>query len=142
MSKEQTNKTENKFILWVKKNGSKLLILFGAIFILLSLKTQTVLLTDETKTYTVELQYSVLGYCVSAIPMTKEAQPISADNIFFLGGMDQTVEKAAVWIDKTTDGKQVWIYASGYPKNNDKLIVHFCDMLKAKGISATKLEEK
>ncbi|MBR5783263.1 MAG: hypothetical protein IKY33_03450 [Clostridia bacterium] len=125
---------------WLKKHIYVLMIFIGVLFIVLSLKTQTVLITDtESEQYTIELQYSVFGYCVSAVPMTTQAQPIAADYIFLLDGVDESVTKTASWIyEKTGDG--VSVYVSGYPRNNTKLLEHIQRLLAEQNIEAIKLD--
>lgn len=132
----------NKFVAWIKRNSGMLLVFCGIIIIIFSVKTQTLLLTDETQTYTVELQYSLVGRCISALPMKKEAQPIVAEHTFFLGAMDDTAQKAAASVYKLSGNKKVLVYTSGYPHNNDKLVSHFCELFAANGITAEKLEAK
>ncbi len=129
-----------KVIDWIKGHVPLLLVLGGIILLLCTLKTQTVLLTDaKTEQYSIELRYSVFGYCVSAMPMTSEAQPIAADHMFLLDGIDESVEKVATWIAEKGDSG-VKIYTNGYPRKNDDLIAHLIEMLAARGIDAEKLE--
>ena len=131
-----------KIISWIKEHIYVLMVFAGMLFIILSLKTQTILITDtKSEQYTIELQYSVFGYCVSAVPMTKEAQPIAADHMFLLGSIDNTVGKAASWIhEKTGDGVSVFI--NGYPQNKDKLFSRICDILQAQGIETAELSAR
>ncbi len=142
-TKQQTQQSGiRKLWQWVLNHTQILLIILGAALILCTLKTQTILITDaKSQQYTVELQYSLFGYCVSAIPMNEAAQPIAADHMFLLDGIDESVDKAAGWIAEKTDGG-VEIYVSGYPRNNDKLLSHLIDHLKQQDIDAVKLEEK
>ncbi len=131
-----------KVINWIREHSIVLLISAGVLLLVLTLKTQSVLLTDsKNQEYTLELQYSVFGYCVSAHPMTDAAKPVAAEYIFIMGGIDETVQKAASWIAKETDGG-VEIYVHGYPRSNEKLTGHLCQMLQEKGISAKELEQK
>ncbi len=129
----------NGFLDWIKRHSVLLLVTLGVILIVLTQKTQTVILTDTaTKTNTVQLKYSVFGYCVSVYP-EKETQAIAADHVFVLGGMDDTTLKAARWIaDKTDSG--IAVKVSGYPKNNETLTDHLCQLLADNGITAAELE--
>lgn len=127
---------------WIKEHTYMLLVFAGVILILCTLKTQTILITDaKNQEYTVELQYSMFGYCVSAVPMNEAAQPIAADHMFLLDSMDEGVGKAAGWIAEKTGGG-VELYVSGYPRNNEKLLSHLIKALKQHGIDAVKLEER
>ena len=133
-------KKEKTAFSWWKKNFSMILIIGGILLIVLSVKTQTVLLTDEKQECTVQLEYTVFGYCISATPMTDSAKDIATEHIFFLGGMDGTVRTAAAWINEHTGGQGVKVYTSGYPRGNTKLNRHICDMLAADGIKAQRFE--
>lgn len=127
---------------WIIKHVHLLLVIGGILLIVLSLKTQTILITDmKSEEYTIELQYSVFGYCVSAIPMTESAQPIAADHMFLLDGIDESVEKAASWIAEKTEGG-VEIYVHGYPRNSKRLLTHLIEELEACNIKAIELEAK
>ena len=135
--------TEKKTVLeWIREHSILLLIIAGALLMVLTLKTQSVLVTDtKEQKYTIELNYSVFGYCVSANPMTDEAKPIAAEYIFVLGGIDNTVSKAAEWIHKNTDSG-VEIYVNGYPRGKTALTEHLCEVLEQQGIDAKEFEEK
>ena len=131
-----------KVISWIREHGILFLIIAGILLLVMTLKTQTVLLTDEkNQEYTVELQYSVFGYCVSAHPMTDAAKPVAAEYIFVLGGIDDTVQKAASWIAKESGGG-VEVFVTGYPKGKESLTEHLCQVLNDNGISAKELEQK
>lgn len=122
--------------MWFRKHAYILLIAAGVLLIVLTLKTQTILITDSTEKYTVQMEYSVFGYCVSAVPMTENARSISADHVFVLGSTDGTVQTAARWVVQASGSDGVKIYTSGYPKNNKKLNAHLCDLLNSVGIQA------
>lgn len=125
---------------WILHHFHLLLVIGGVLLIVLSMKTQTVLITDaENQEYTIQLQYSVFGYCVTAAPMTKSAQPIAADYMFLLDSTDESVTKAAEWIAQKTGGG-VEVYVNGYPRNSDKLTAHLVGMLEEQGIQAKKME--
>ncbi len=131
-----------KVINWFRQHSILLLITAGVLLLVMTLKTQSVLLTDsKNQEYTVELQYSVFGYCVSVHPMTDAAKPVAAEHIYILGGIDTTVQKAATWIADKTDGG-VEIYVNGYPRNKESLTEHLCQMLKEKGMEARKLQQE
>ena len=131
-----------KVINWFRQHSVLLLITAGVLLLVMTLKTQSVLLTDsKTQEYTVELQYSVFGYCVSVHPMTDAAKPVAAEHIYILGNIDSTVQKAATWIADKTDGG-VEVYVNGYPRNKDNLTEHLCQMLKEKGVEARKLQQE
>ncbi len=138
-SDKQKNKTDGG-VSWWKKHFSVLLITAGILLIVFSVKTQTVLLTDQKQECTVQLEYTMFGYCISANPMTDTARDIATEHIFFLGGMDATVRKAAAWINEHTGEQGVKVYTSGYPRGNAKLNRHICDMLAAEGITAEPFE--
>ena len=124
---------------WILHHFHVLLVIGGVLLIVLSMKTQTVLITDaENQEYTIQLQYSVFGYCVTAAPMTDPAQPIAADYMFLLDSTDESVTKAAGWIAEKTGGG-VEVYVSGYPRNSDKLTAPLVDMLEQQGIQAKKM---
>ena len=139
------NKQENKTGFakvkeWVRDHIQLLLVLGGIILIVFSVKTQTILITDaKNQEYTMQFQYSVFGYCISAIPMTESAQPIAADYMFLTDGFDESVGKAASWIHEKT-GSDVEVYVNGYPHNSDKLTEHLIEMLQEQGIGAVKME--
>ena len=137
---KKSEQTEKKtFFSWVRDHAHVLMVFAGIILIIMSLKTQTVLITDsKSEQYTVELQYSVFGYCVSAVPMTEQAQPIAADHMFLMGSIDSTVQKAASWIYEKT-GEGVSVYVSGYPRNNDKLTEHIFELLEQQSIPAKEI---
>lgn len=136
------NKGFQRLVDWVREHAILFLIIGGVLLMVLTLKTQSVLITDtKNQQYTVELQYSVFGYCVSANPMTDEAKPVAAECMFLLGGIDDTVQKAASWVSRTTQGG-VEIYVSGYPRGKEKLTEHLCEMLAEQGITAKEFEEK
>ncbi len=144
--KKTENTTKNKgfrgLIDWVREHAILFLIIGGVLLMVMTLKTQSILVTDtEKQQYTIELNYSVFGYCVSANPMTDEAKPVAAEYMFFLGGIDDTVEKAATWISETTDSG-VEVYVSGYPRGKTALTEHLCKMLGDAGIEAKEFEEK
>lgn len=129
-----------KVMNWIREHSVPLLITAGIILLVLTLKTQTVLLTDSTnREYTVELQYSLFGYCVSVHPMTEESKPVAAEHMYVLSGIDETVHKAAQWISQKTEGG-VEVYVSGYPRGKDALTEHLCQMLQDMGISAKELK--
>ena len=141
MKKTQTNEKKN-FIEWIRDHSILFLIIAGALLMVLTLKTQSVLVTDaKNQQYTVELNYSVFGYCVSANPMTDEAKPVAAEYMFLMGGIDSTVSKAATWISETTDGG-VEVYVNGYPRGKTALTEHLCEILREQGIEAKEFEER
>lgn len=136
----EKTKEKKTFLSWVKDHLYAIMVVVGVILIALTLKTQTIILTDAgSRQYTVELQYSLFGYCVSAVPMTDEAQAIAADHMFLFGGADATVLKAANWISEKTDG-DILVYASGYPRNTDQLTAHVVEILSDAGITAQQLD--
>lgn len=140
--KTMKNKGCQRLVDWVREHAILFLIIGGVLLMVLTLKTQSVLITDtKNQQYTVELQYSVFGYCVSANPMTDEAKPVAAEYMFLLGNIDNTVGKAASWISDTTQGG-VEIYVSGYPCGKETLTRHLCEMLTEQGILAKEFEEK
>ncbi len=127
---------------WVKKHVHLLLVFGGILLIVVSMKTQTILITDAAKQeYTVQLQYSVFGYCVSAAPMTDAARPVAENYIFLLDGIEESVDKAAGWIAKES-GSDLEIFVNGYPRNTDKLTTYLIDRLEKQGIAAVKMEAK
>ncbi|MBQ6947288.1 MAG: hypothetical protein IJN42_04495 [Clostridia bacterium] len=127
---------------WILKHSHILLVFGGILLIVCSMKTQTILLTDmKDEKYTVELQYSIFGYCVSAMPMTDEAQSIATEYMYLLDGIDESVEKTARWIAEKSDGG-VEVYVHGYPRNSDRLTQRLIDKIKALGIEAVELEAK
>lgn len=131
---------KTKVMNWIREHSVVLLITAGIILLVLTLKTQTVLLTDSTnREYTVEMQYSLFGYCVSVHPMTEESKPLAAEHMYLLGGIDETVQKAAEWLAQKTDGG-VEVYVSGYPRGKDALTEHLCQMLENSGIAAKELK--
>lgn len=135
----EKTKEKKTFISWIKDHLYVIMVWLGVILIVLTLKTQTIILTDvDDQQYTVELQYSVFGYCVSAVPMTDDAQAIAADHMFLFGGTDNTVLKAASWISEKTDS-DISVYVSGYPRNTDKLTAHIVQLLSEAGITAQEL---
>lgn len=140
-SEKQTASTNaNSFLMWIKNHIHLLLVFGGILLILVSMKTQTIMITDTAKQeYTVQLQYSVFGYCVSAIPMNKETQPIAAEYMFLLDGIDESVVKSATWIsEKSESGVEIFI--NGYPRNKDRLLAHLIQVLDKQGIEAVKME--
>ena len=138
-----TETTEKKTILgWLREHSILLLVIVGALLMVLTLKTQTVLVTDtKEQKYTIEFNYSLFGYCVSANPMTDEAKPIAAAYMLVPGSIDNTVSKAAEWISENADSG-VEIYVNGYPRNKTKLTEHLCEVLKEQGIDAKEFEKK
>lgn len=140
---KKTETTEKKTLMgWLRDHSILLLIIAGALLMVMTLKTQSVLITDaKEQKYTVELNYSIFGYCVSANPMNDEAKPIAAEYVFVAGGIDSTVSKAAKWISETTDGG-VEIFVNGYPRGKEALTEHLCEVLAEQGIEAKEFEER
>lgn len=130
---------QKSFFGWIKKHIYVLLVFGGILLIVLSLKTQTVLITDQSEKHTVQLEYTMFGYCVSAVPMNNDTRNISTEHMFFLGGMDQTVYTAGQWIYENSGKKGIKVYVSGYPRNNQKLYERFHAAFEKAGINAEEL---
>ena len=126
---------------WCRKHIYLFIVIGGVLLLVLTLKTQTVLVTDTSRECTVQLEYSVFGYCVSAVPMTDNAHKIATEYTFFLGGMDDTVEKTALWINEQTGKNGVELYVSGYPRSASKLIERYKERLAKLGVKAERFEQ-
>ena len=111
-----------------------------AVFISLTMKTQNVIITygdsdlDKDREFSMQLEYSLFGYCVRASNTLKAAEPAVSGELYFGGSIDDTVKKAVKQLSLLTEEEYVvGITTLGFPKNNEKLQKDLKEMLVKEG---------
>lgn len=122
-----------------KKLLTPLLIVVGILLLLLTLKTQSVILSDGDS-IKVRLDYSVLGLCMRLAPMTDEAHAIASADVFIMDSIENTTEKAAKYMVAKNPGATIEMHISGFPRDNEKLAEKMIQRLEKIGITAKIIE--
>ncbi len=113
-----------------------LIAIFAVLIILVTLKTQAVVVTYGEK-YSMRLEYTLFGSCIRASAALKETEPAVYNAVYIGGSIDGSVLKAVEQMEKLTDEKcEVGIFASGYPRSNDKLENHLKEIIEQSGRKA------
>ncbi len=131
----ETKANQTKF----KKILMPILIVVGILLLVMTLKTQSVILSDG-ELVKVRMDYSVMGLCMRLIPMTDEAQAIASADVFIMDSIENTTEKAAKFMIENNKDATLELYVSGFPRNNDVLTDTLIERLAKMGITAKKIE--
>ena len=132
----------SKFGEFIESKKYLLLGILGALLISMTLKTQAVVLTYGDN-YSLKMEYTVYGFCIRASAALKETEPAVSGAVYIGSSIDASINKAVEQLEKLTDEKhEIGLFASGYPRNNEKLEQHLKTMLEESGRTVKLLNDK